>query len=157
MPLSCWEISAFLREWALKHAFQKREEGLSEHPKCPATLYTVGLTMESSLYSYYSETTMFSFEKNIKMFFSNEIFSLPSKQEMLIFCSTATTSLYKRDHQPMAPNTTQSGPSACRIIPGMLKVISCCVKVLMSVLSLQFLPSANFSFPTAAPKLDSIF
>ena len=157
MPLSCWEISALLRSRPLNMRFKRERRGLSEHPKCAATLYTVGLTMESSLYSYYSETTMFSFEKNIKMFFSTEIFSLPSKQELLLFCSTATTSLYRRGHQPMAPTTTQSGPSACRIIPGMLKVISCCVKVLMSVLSLQFLPSANFSFPTTAPKLDRIF
>ena len=96
---------------------------------------------------------MFSFEKNIKMFFSNETFSLPSKQEMQIFCSTATASLYSSGHQPPAPTTTQPGPSACRKIAGMLKVIICCVKELMSVLFLQFLPSANFSFPTTAPKI----
>ena len=29
--------------------------------------------MESSLYSHYSETTLFSFEKDIKIFFSNDI------------------------------------------------------------------------------------
>ena len=76
--------------------FKREGMVLSEHLKCAAKLYTVGLKVESSLYSHKSETTMFSFEKNILMFFSNETFSLPSKQEMLIFCSTATASLYRR-------------------------------------------------------------
>ena len=96
---------------------------------------------------------MFSFEKNIKMFFSNETFSLPSKQEMLIFCSTATASLYSSGHQPPAPTTTQSGLSACRKIAGMLKVISCCVKVLMSVLSFAIFAICQFHFSHNSPKI----
>ena len=32
--------------------FNGEGRGHSEHPKCAATLYTVGLTMESLLYSH---------------------------------------------------------------------------------------------------------
>ena len=93
-------------KYALNFLRVKREgRGHSKHPKCAATLYTAGLTLESSLYSHLSETNMFSFEKNIKMLFSNETCSLPSKQEMQIFCSTATASMYSRGHQPPAPTT----------------------------------------------------
>ena len=137
--------------------FKREGRGHSEHTKCAASLLcTDGLTMELSLYSHQSETNMFSFEKNIKMFFSNETFSLRSKQEMLIFCSTATASLYSSGHQPPAPTTTQSGLSACRKIAGMLKVISCCVKVLMSVLSFAIFAICQFLFSHNSPQ-DSIF
>ena len=112
--------------------------------------YTVGLTMESSLYSHLSETTMFSLEKNIKMLFSNETFSLPSKQEMLIFCSTATASLYRRGHQPPAPTTIQSGPRAYRKIACMFKYQAVVTKCGCLSYLLQFLQSANFSLPITA-------
>ena len=144
-------------EWAPKHAFQKRGEGsLRTSQMC---CYTVYCWTDSGIVAIFTlvETKMFSFEKNIKMFFSNKTFSLPSKQEMLIFCSTATASLYKRGHKPMAPTTTQSGPSACRKIAGMLKVISCCVKVLMSVSSFAIFAICQFLFSHNKPKLDSIF
>ena len=139
-------------EWAPKHAFEKRGEGsLRTSQMC---CYTVYCWIDNGIvfYIHISQKLQCFHSYNILLFFSNETFSLPSKQEMLIFCSTATASLYRRGHQPMAPTTTQSGPSACRKIAGMLKAISCCIKVLIFVLSFAIFAIYQFLFSQNSPQ-----
>ena len=139
-------------EWAPKHVFQKRREGsLRASQMC---CYTVYCRIDNGIvfYIHISQRLQCFHSYNIFMFFSNEAFSLPLKQEMLIFCSTATASLYERGYKPMAPTTTESGHSAYRKIAGMLKIISCCIKVLMSVLSFAIFAICRFLFSHNSPK-----
>ena len=138
--------------WVLKHAFQKRGEGLLRTSQ--VFCYTVYCWIDNgigAIFTLVRNYNVFIREKH-SMFFSNETFSLRSKQEMLIFCSTATASLYRRGDQPMAPTTTQSDPSACRKIAGMLKAISCCVKVLMFVLYFAIFAICQFLFSHNSPQ-----
>ena len=91
------------------------------HPTYVATLYTVGITMESSLNLHLTENRDLVFERNNEFFFSNETLSWLSTQEMQLFCSTATVSLHSRGYQPSSPDHYPTLSSACGKIAYQLK------------------------------------